>query len=252
MNQRIIPGQDLVMVGEVGTKAVRQLLELYPEKIRERFSKAYLEEEIKKITEQDQAVKQWYNAARDARAGQNENFIEYMIPEYQKKYGVSKIYPVEKGGVLKALWEFCESEAIDPETGKKRGTGAGCRFRYDQIPISQFTLEICEIFDLMPFRLWSEKCFIMAMDKGTQFCEDFINLQLEHSKNIADESFSKGNRVGFDSEAHLRTTEPVKAAVFGRFTDEKKRVRTDGVEIGYLTKESYEELDRFLSGEGRK
>lgn len=252
MRQRIIPGQDLVMVGEVGTKAVRQLLELYPEKIRDRFSKAYLDEELKKLAEQDDAVKQWYNSARDARAGQEEDFIEYLIPEYQKKYGVSQIYPVEKGGVLKALWELCESDATDPETGKKRGTGAGCRFRYDQIPVSQFTMEICELFDLMPYRLWSEKCFIMAMDRGIQFCEDFIDLQLKNSQNIADESFSKGERVGFDSEGHLRTTEPVKAAVFGRFTDERKRIRTDGVEIGYLTKESYEELERFLNGESRK
>ncbi|ETP72010.1 hypothetical protein UYO_1972 [Lachnospiraceae bacterium JC7] len=246
MNYRITPGQDLVMIGEVGTYAVKKLLELYPDKIRERFSKTYLTEEIRKLSEQDEALHQWYNSAREARAGQEGDPVESLIPGYKRKYGVSKIYTVEKGGVLKALWDFCESEALDPETGKKKGNGAGCRFRYDRIPISQFTAEICEIFDLSPFRLWSENCWLMAMDKGTQFCEDFVELQLEHSKSIADEGFLKGQRAGFDSEGHLRTTEPVKASVFGRFTSEKKRIRVDGAEIAYLTKESYEELEKFL------
>ncbi|MBE6004063.1 MAG: hypothetical protein E7232_08285 [Lachnospiraceae bacterium] len=252
MEQKIIPGQDLVMVGEVGTYAVGKLLELYPEKFRERFSKAYLDEELRKLSEQDETMQQWFNGAREARAGQADDPVECLMPGYRLKYGVSKIFPVNKGGVLKALWDFCEAEALDPETGKKKGNGVGCRFRYDRIPVSQFTIEICEIFDLSPFRLWSEKCWLMAMDKGTQFSEDFIGLQLEHSKSIADEGFSKGQRAGFDSEGHLRTTEPVKASVFGRFTAEKKRIRTDGAEIAYLTKESYEELDRFLSAESEE
>ncbi|WP_036607753.1 hypothetical protein [Oribacterium sp. P6A1] len=252
MKHKIIPGQDLVMIGEVGTYAAGQLLKLYPEKFRERFSRSYLEEELRKLSEQEDAMQQWFNAAREARAGQEEDPVEYLMPGYKLKYGVTKIYPVDKGGVLKALWDFCESEAMDPETGKKKGNGVGCSFRYDRIPVSQFTMEICEIFDLSPFRLWSENCRLLAMNKGTQFCEDFINLQLEHSKSIADEGFLKGQRAGFDSEGHLRTKEPVKAAVFGRFTAEKKRIRTDGAEIAYLTRESHDELERFLGGESEE
>ncbi|OON88295.1 hypothetical protein BXO88_00405 [Oribacterium sp. C9] len=251
MKYKITPGQDLVMVGEAGTYAVRRLLEGFSDKISGRFSNSYLAEEISKLSEQDEAIEQWYNAAREARAGQLDDPVESLIPGYKSKYGVTKVCPVEKGGVLKALWDFCESEALDPETGKKKGNGVGCEFRYDRIPVSQFTTEICEIFDLSPFRLWSENCWIMAMDKGTQFCEDFVKLQIEHSKSIADEGLLNGKRAGFDSE-HLRTTEPVKASVFGRFTAEKKRIRVDGAEIAYLTKESYEELDKILMGESEE
>ncbi|SFG33794.1 hypothetical protein [Oribacterium sp. WCC10] len=259
MERKIIPGQDLVMVGEVGTYAVNKLLELYPDRINKRFSKAYLDEELKKISEQLCELEQWYNSAREARATHavsdkkdtDEKWIETdpiesVLPGYRNTYGVTKIWPVERGGVLKALWDFCESEAIDGETGRKKGNGAGCRFRYDRIPISQFTTEICEIFDITPYRLWSKDCFIMSMDKGTQFCEDFLEIQLEKSQNLANEAFAKGTRSGFDSAAHVRTSEPVKTAVFGRFTTEKKRIRVDGDEIGYLTKESYEELDKFI------
>jgi|GEM_PF-1130046 len=254
MERRIAPGQDLVMVGEVGTYARDKLLGLYPDKINERFSLSYLNDELNKISLQNKVMEEWYNAARDARAGQDAalpDALDIVLPGYLKEYGVTKIQKVERGGVLRALWDFCESEAIDTETGKKKGDGAGCEFRYDLIPVSQFTMEICEIFDLFPFRLWSDNCYIMAMDRGTHFCQDFLRVQLDASQSLADETFAKGDRVGFDSEQHVRTTEPVKAAVFGRFIKGKKRIRVDGAETGYLTKESYEELDRFLNGDKR-
>ncbi len=254
MEHKIIPGQDLVMVGEVGTYARDKLLKLYPDKINERFSCSYLNDELNKISLQNKVMDEWYNSAREARAGCDDMIldpIDIILPDYRKMYGVTKIQSVEQGGVLKALWDFCESEALDSVTGKKRGDGAGCEFRYDLIPVSQFTVELCEIFDLFPFRLWSERCFIMSMDKGTHFCEDFHRIQLEASQNLADETFAKGERTGFDSERHMRTAEPVKAAVFGRFIKGKKRIRVDGAETGYLTKESYDELDRFLNGNKR-
>ena len=247
MDQKINPGQDLVIVGEIGTYGAEKLLELYQEEINKRFSMFYLFEEKRKLSEQKAVMEQWYSAAREARADEaSADPIEYAMPGYRKIYEVTGIRKVEKGGILKALWDFCEAAALDPETGRKKGYGLGCEFRYDSIPVSQFTMEICELFDILPYRLWSRDCFLMTMEKGDHFCRDFLDMQLRVSKNLADETFAKGSRVGFDSEQHVRTTEPVKASVFGRITKEKKRIRVDGTEIGYLTRESYEELDRFL------
>ena len=247
MDQKINPGQDLVIVGEIGTCGAEKLLELYQEEINKRFSMFYLSEEKRKLSEQKAVMEQWYNAAREARANETSaDPIEFAMPDYRKIYGVTGILKVEKGGILKALWDFCEAAALDPETGRKKGYGLGCEFRYDSIPVSQFTMEICELFDVLPYRLWSRDCFLMTMEKGDHFCRDFLEMQLRASKSLADETFLKGSRVGFDSEQHVRTTEPVKASVFGRITKEKKRIRVDGTEIGYLTRESYEELDRFL------
>lgn len=273
MEQNINPGQDLVIVGEIGTYGAEKLLELYPEEISKRFSTFYLSEEKRKLSEQNAVMEQWYHAAREARAEKYKaeaeseckaeckaktelksefeskseaDPIEFAMPGYRKIYGVTGIRKVEKGGILKALWDFCEAAAWDPETGRKKGYGLGCEFRYDSIPVSQFTMEICELFDVLPYRLWSRDCFLMTMEKGDHFCLDFLEMQLRASKNLADETFAKGARVGFDSEQHVRTTEPVKASVFGRITKEKKRIRVDGTEIGYLTRESYEELERFI------
>lgn len=243
MKHDITPGQDLVMIGEVGTYALRVLLDQRMTDIRKRFGTAYLSEELKGL---------------DARACRPEGApsglcdpLEQLLPGYQKMYGVTKCWPVAKGGVLKALWDFCASEGIDPETGKKRGDGVGCEFRYDRIPIRQFTMEVCELFDLFPYRLWSEDCWLLAADRGSQLVEDFLKAQAGLAKADADAIFEQGDRAGFDA-AHRRTEEPVKAAVFGRFTKGKKRLRVDGVETAYLTREDYEELERFLEGAKRK
>ena len=246
MKHDITPGQDLVMIGEAGTYALRVLLDQRMTDIRKRFGTAYLTEETAKL------------AGLDARACRPEGApsgscdpLEQLLPGYQKNYGVTKCWPVAKGGVLKALWDFCASEGIDPETGKKRGDGVGCEFRYDRIPIRQFTMEVCELFDLFPYRLWSENCWLLAVDRGTQLVEDFLKAQAGLAKADADAIFKQGDRAGFDA-SHRRTEEPIQAAVFGRFTKGKKRLRVDGVEPAYLTREDYEELERYLEGVKRQ
>lgn len=277
MKHDITPGQDLVMIGEVGTYALRVLLDQRMTDIRKRFGTAYLAEEVAKLESLERSLRNAASASwqasstaalsaearpsqegLDARACRPEGApsglcdpLEQLLPGYQKMYGVTKCWPVAKGGVLKALWDFCASEGIDPETGKKRGDGVGCEFRYDRIPIRQFTMEVCELFDLFPYRLWSEDCWLLAADRGSQLVEDFLKVQAGLAKADADAIFEQGDRAGFDA-AHRRTEEPVKAAVFGRFTKGKKRLRVDGVETAYLTREDYEELERFLEGAKRK
>lgn len=277
MKHDITPGQDLVMIGEVGTYALRVLLDQRMTDIRKRFGTAYLAEEVAKLESLERSLRNAASASwqasstaalsaearpsqegLDARACRPEGApsglcdpLEQLLPGYQKMYGVTKCWPVAKGGVLKALWDFCASEGIDPETGKKRGDGVGCEFRYDRIPIRQFTMEVCELFDLFPYRLWSEDCWLLAADRGSQLVEDFLKVQAGLAKSDADAIFEQGDRAGFDA-SHRRTEEPVKAAVFGRFTKGKKRLRVDGVETAYLTREDYEELERFLEGAKRK
>ena len=286
MKHDITPGQDLVMIGEVGTYALRVLLDQQMTDIRKRFGTAYLTEEVAKLESLERSLRNAVSASGqaastaklsadgkelqaqadarpsqeglDARACRPEGApsgscdpLEQLLPGYQKNYGVTKCWPVSKGGVLKALWDFCASEGIDPETGKKRGDGVGCEFRYDCIPIRQFTMEVCELFDLFPYRLWSEDCWLLAVDRGTQLVEDFLKAQAGLAKADADAIFAQGNHAGFDA-SHRRTEEPIQAAVFGRFTKGKKRLRVDGVEPAYLTREDYEELERFLEGAKRK
>lgn len=282
MKHSILPGQDLVMIGEIGTYGADALLRQCMPDIQKRFGRAYLAEELYKREELRQQLRLWRDAAEeekrppgdaaappatsgsmtspeytagqgDARAGRPETALsdcyplEQLLPGYQKIYGVTKLRRVGRGGVLKALWDFCASEGIDAETGQRRGDGIGCEFRYDRIPIRQFTMELCELFDLFPYRLWSEDCWLLAADRGLQLIEDVQKEQERQARAAADAIFLQGNRAGFDAD-HSRTEVPLQAAVFGRFTKGKKRLRTDGAEIAYLTREDYEELERFLQG----
>ncbi len=264
------------MIGEIGSYGADVLLEQRMPDIQHRFGRSYLAEELHKREVLRQQLERWHAASEaseakdrtscaagksasgqdDARAGRPEAVqedcypLKQLLPGFQRTYGVTKIRPVGRGGVLKALWDFCASEGIDAETGQRRGDGIGCEFRYDRIPIRQFTMELCELFDLFPYRLWSESCWLLAADRGMQLAEDVRYAQEKQAQAAADAVFSQGSRVGFDA-AHRRIEVPLQAAVFGRFTKEKKRLRTDGAEIAYLTREDYEELERFLQG-GRR
>ena len=302
MKRCITPGQDLVMIGDVGTYAVRVLLNERRDEIEKRFGRAYLREEIEKLdaracrpegspsdvqdpkehllpgdfnslqrpesrssellTESASASAvhpEFSTASTFASAVHSElstvpasaseavpELLEQLLPGCQTLYGISKCWPVGKGGALKALWDFCASEGLDLETGKKRNDGVGCTFRYDRIPIRQFTMEICELFDLFPYRLWSENCWLVAAEKGTQLVDDFRSAQEARAKASADAVFEQGSRVGFDA-THHRTDIDLPAAVIGRFTKGKKRLRVDGAEISYLTRENYEALERYFA-----
>ena len=286
MKRCITPGQDLVMIGDVGTYAVRVLLNECRDEIEKRFGRAYLREEIEKLdaracrpegspSDVQDPKKHLLPGDFSIKAGTNEHTsgpavsqqlsdddqleglpgahvssileaLEELLPDCLERYGITKCEPVGKGGVLKALWDFCASEGIDPETGKKRNDGVGCTFRYDRIPIRQFTMEICELFDLFPYRLWSENCWLVAAEKGTQLVDDFRSAQEARAKASADAVLEQGSRVGFDA-THHRTNIDLPAAVIGRFTKGKKRLRVDGTEISYLTRENYEALERYFA-----
>lgn len=238
------PGQDLVLVGNIGTKGVQELLQVRAEQIRDYFSAAYLEEEIAKRQGREERILA-FGPSHEGECKPAE-----LIRNFRDLYGVRKIKAVGKGGILKALWDFMEEDSIDPLTRKRTGAPLGCQFRYDRLPIAQFDLEICELFDISPFRLYSENCWILAMDRGTQFTEDFYALQ--HARDVQEEheALDRGERNGFDA-GHTRLREPIPASVFGRIQKDKKRMRVDTLEPSFLTRDGKDELDRFLAGKPR-
>lgn len=59
-----------------------------------------------------------------------------------------------EGGILAALWII--SGAYEQ----------GISFELRKIPVAQETIEICELFDLNPYRLSSGECLLMAVENG--------------------------------------------------------------------------------------
>lgn len=72
------------------------------------------------------------------------------------KSGVSAMHDVSEGGIFGALWEMAQ------------GSGVGLEIDLKKIPIRQETVEICEFFDINPYKLISGGCLLMAAADGSE------------------------------------------------------------------------------------
>ena len=68
--------------------------------------------------------------------------------------GASAMHDVSEGGIFGALWELAES------------AGVGLEIDLKKIPIRQETIEICEFFDLNPYKLLSGGSLLIATEDG--------------------------------------------------------------------------------------
>ncbi len=64
------------------------------------------------------------------------------------------VISVGEGGIFAALWEL--SKELE----------CGLSVELPSIPICQETVEICEFFEINPYRLASEGCFLVAAESG--------------------------------------------------------------------------------------
>lgn len=107
---------------------------------------------------------------------------------------------IDKGGVLTALWRLCDKNKL------------GLKYSLKDIPILQGTVEICNFFDLNPYRLLSHNGKLLLIDK----------------KNESDEIVFRN------------------LILIGETNNEKKRVRIDGEVEAFLTKDYKDEIDKVL------
>lgn len=70
------------------------------------------------------------------------------------KSDAGAMHDVSEGGIFGALWEMAES------------AGVGLEIDLKKIPIRQETVEICEFFDINPYKLLSGGCLLIATEDG--------------------------------------------------------------------------------------
>ena len=119
------------------------------------------------------------------------------IPFDEKYY--FKCVKVGYGGYLAALWDICEEMKM------------GLNFSLKNFPVSQYTIELCNFFDLNPYRLLSEDVYLVASDTPIETFKYLI------------ENFDNVNFIGV-------------------FNNTKKRLRVDGDKDAFLTKDHKDEL----------
>ena len=130
-------------------------------------------------------------------------FYQYLsvVPEaaVAMNTGVSAMHDVTEGGIFGALWEMGAA------------SGVGITADLKKIPIRQETIEVCEVFEINPYRMMSSGSMLIGCKNG----------------NLLVEELGKGG---------------IPAAVIGRATDTNDRVIVNEYETRFLEPAGSDEL----------
>lgn len=175
------PGQDLVAAGYAGLAGT-----------------------LKIASEKEGELHQWFSSQYISQILAGELLLPVKDGEFFVNLGATEWEPVLEGGILKALWDLSGAYMT------------GIRFDLHKIPVRQETIEVCERYDLNPYRLFSEGCFLLAADNGG----DLVSALIEHG---------------------------ITAAVIGKVTDGIKRIIVHEDGNGYLDRPTEDELYKVLT-----
>lgn len=139
-----------------------------------------------------------YPAAFLEKAGEQKLLVRQMAETEVLRY------PLSEGGVFAGLWNMAEA------------AGVGLEIYLKKIPIKQETVEICNFFDINPYKLLSEGSFLILSVNGGRLVTEL------HKKGIFSE-------------------------VIGMTTEKNDRVVINGEEKRFLEKHYEEELYKVLT-----
>lgn len=125
------PGQDLVVAGYAGLEGSRVIAANRRTELLSWFSGSFIEDILKQ-----------------------ESVPEVRGLEFWKEFGATECEIAGEGGIFTALWTL--SGAYE----------TGIWFSLRKIPIKQATVEICERYDLNPYRLLCKDCCLLTADNG--------------------------------------------------------------------------------------
>lgn len=177
----IVPDMDIVATKWIGLEGTAILASEKYEALAGRFAKAFLEQ---------------------AKA-----FYRY-IPIWPEaavavESGAGAMHDVSEGGIYGALWDMAER------------AGVGLEIDLQRIPIRQETVEICEFFDLNPYKLLGGGCALIAAEDG-------------------------------ESLVQAMERDNIPAVVIGRTTDSNDRILFRGEERRFLETTQRDELRKIF------
>lgn len=176
----IRPGQDLVVAGFAGLSGTLKIVKYKKKELYQWFSKDYVD-----------------------RIPELEGNLPKPDLKVWEKFGATELEPSGEGGILKTLWDLSGAYMT------------GIRFSLRRIPIRQETIEICERYDLNPYRLFSASCLLLTADNGA----DLVTAMKEQQ---------------------------IHGAVIGKVTEGIGRIIDHGDGVGYLDRPVEDELYKVL------
>lgn len=186
---------DIVMTGFAGLRGSVTLACVKYDQLRSRYPVSFLEAAKK----QERLIWQIPEAAP---AGKSDDSGEYSFADRE----ITGMYLLSKGGVLAGLWHLGEA------------AGVGLKIDRKSIPIKQETVEICNFFDVDPYKMQSEGCALLLAENGGRLRARLLK------RNILSEV------IGITAKNH-------------------DRVVINGEEIRYLEKYCEDALDLAMSNE---
>ena len=134
------------------------------------------------------------------------NEIKNKLKQFDNSY-----FEIKKGGFLSSLWDIGEYY------------NTGFVYSLKKIPIKQITIELCEIFDINPYRLYSENSYIFILSDN-----EYNNLiNYFYIKNNINMNLFPFSCIGYT-------------------INEKKRIRDDIETESFLTKSHKDEIDKLI------
>ena len=130
---RLAPGNELVVAGAIGLEGTALIVRQEYARLRKHFSESFLRE----------CQELWHGSSESD-----------SVWETAREAGATALYEMNEGGFLCALWKMAEASQV------------GLEMDFGKVPIRQETIEICEIFDLNPYRLISGGALLIGVPAG--------------------------------------------------------------------------------------
>ena len=131
----LTPGNELVVAGAIALYGTAQIAREKHEILREHFSEGFLREA--------ENLRTLYGTADEINVKEAAAF-----------------YAMGEGGFLSALWKMAEASQV------------GLEMDFSKVPIRQETIEICEIFDINPYKLNSEGAVLIGIPAGEALVQE--------------------------------------------------------------------------------
>jgi len=145
----------------------------------------------------EEELKNYYNHDFIDKAKTFNKYIS-IIPESKiaMEYEVSYMHDVTEGGIFGALWELSSINNV------------GIEVYLNKIPIRQETVEICEYYNLNPYKLISSGSLLITTNQGKELVEALKNKGIE--ANVIGK-VTKGNKKLIIQPDSTRSLEPAKS-----------------------------------------
>jgi hydrogenase maturation factor len=188
LSKKMQAGMDIVMTKWAGIEGTSIIAHEGQEQLTSYYKSA--------LVEDAKSLKQYLSVVKDS--------------EIAMKYQVYAMHDVTEGGIYGALWEI--------------GAKANLGMLVDQskIPVLQETIEICEFFDLNPYKLIGSGSLLIVTDQSSEMIKD---LEEHNIKATVIGQLTKGSHRQIKFEDVMQSIEPAKTDELYKALDQCQEVK---------------------------